>query len=153
MSKIGISTKIKQDQSRSSKFDIFFLIFNTKLWHRFSSSNQNKNCVLIFLSESISLSLSKLITRMVIKYLKGLEKRFQSLVTVTVTYQKWKIYCINFFRPREVTKNFNMHIFVLLAHWLAGVRRECIRLFLALFSIFTFFTKSSPIFSIFDQIL
>jgi hypothetical protein len=42
------------------------------------------------------MGLPKLIFRTVNKYFKGLEKRCQSLVTVTVTYIKRKINCINF---------------------------------------------------------
>ena len=41
----------------------------------------------------------------------------------------------------------NFQNFSTTPHWLAGVRKECIRLFIALFSIFTFFTKSISIFS------
>jgi hypothetical protein len=37
---------------------------------------------------------SELVLRTINKYLKDLEKRFQSLVTVTVTGQKLNIYCI-----------------------------------------------------------
>jgi hypothetical protein len=40
------------------------------------------------------MGLPKLILRTVNKYLKGLETRCQSLVTVTVTYEKRKINCI-----------------------------------------------------------
>ena len=39
------------------------------------------------------MGLPKLIVRTVNKYLKGLEKWWQSLVTVTVTLKKWKINC------------------------------------------------------------
>ncbi len=77
------------------------LLTITKLWHRFSGPNQNRHPVLIFLIESTSLSLSKLITRKVINYLKGFEKSWKSLVTVTVTFQKWKIYCTHLFWTRN----------------------------------------------------
>jgi hypothetical protein len=40
------------------------------------------------------MGLPKLILRTVNKYLKGLEKRCQSLVTVTVTFMKRKINCM-----------------------------------------------------------
>ena len=43
------------------------------------------------------MGLSKLILETVKKYLKRLEKRCQSLVTVTVTYEKRKINCKEFF--------------------------------------------------------
>ena len=61
------------------KYDIYQSVLN---------NHQIRHTVIIFLTDSTKLSLSKLVTRTIIKYLRGLEKRCQSLVTVTVTFQK-----------------------------------------------------------------
>ncbi len=86
------STLIKSIFNPNSKF----FISETLPWPllKFDIVFQALTLIIIFFkTERTSLSLSKLIARMVIKYLKGLEKQCQSLETVTVTFQKWKIYC------------------------------------------------------------
>ena len=48
---------------------------------------------------------------------------------------------------------YNSENFWTLPHWLAGSQRRCVRLIWELFQEMKFFTKNSPISSIFDQIL